>query len=139
MEAVKPLLGDGVLLLSDTIVEVGGRVYVEATASYSIGEKKIEVKGYAREPEEKKGMDNSQITGATSSYARKYALNGLFAIDDAKDADSMDNSQDQTTTVKKQLEKCKTREEVMKIYTANAGSSPDVKAMIIEKGKTINK
>lgn len=89
LEAVKPLLvKEGILLtLSDTMVEVGGRIYVKATATVETGEEEIAVTAFAREEEEKKGMDASQITGAASSYARKYALNGLFCIDDTKDSD----------------------------------------------------
>jgi hypothetical protein len=68
-----------------------GRYYIKATASLRKGEDTISCEGWARESEEKKGMDSSQITGSTSSYARKYAMNGLFAIDDVQDADSMDN------------------------------------------------
>jgi len=91
VEAVKPVLAkyDYALLLGDDVVEVGGRVYVKATASIIESEKVLYyATAYAREPENKKGMDESQITGAASSYARKYALNGLFAIDDTKDADT---------------------------------------------------
>ena len=89
LEAVKPLLGECSLTLSDEIVEVGGRVYVKATAALLTPDGKIcETYGYAREAADKKGMDDSQITGSTSSYARKYALNGLFCIDDNKDADA---------------------------------------------------
>lgn len=95
LEAVKPLLTDtGVALtLRDEIVEVAGRVYVKATATVlTDGEASaISTDAFAREPEIKKGMDPMQITGATSSYARKAALCGLFSIDDNKDADSMDN------------------------------------------------
>lgn len=77
---------------SDEIVLVGDRIYVKATATITNSEgEKVSTTGYAREADNKKGMDPSQITGAASSYARKYALNGLFAIDDTKDADSMDN------------------------------------------------
>ena len=92
VEAVKPLLAEAGyhLNLTDEIVMVGNRIYVKATASVWNG---IEMIGwsaaFAREPEEKKGMDTSQITGTASSYARKYALNGLLAIDDTKDADTM--------------------------------------------------
>ena len=77
-------------LLSDTIEEVGGRVYVKATATLLDREsdERIEVTAYAREPEVKKGMDESQLTGSTSSYARKYALSGLFLLDDNNDPDS---------------------------------------------------
>lgn len=89
LEAVKPLLGDAVLLLSDEVVEIGNKVYVKATATYKDGNNEpVIVTAYAREAESRKGMDDSQITGATSTYARKYALNGLFCIDDTKDADS---------------------------------------------------
>ena len=90
LEAVKPhLINAGVCLtLSDDIVEIAGRVYVKATATVANSNGSKSVTAYAREPEEKKGMDDSQITGTASSYARKYALNGLFAIDDTKDADT---------------------------------------------------
>lgn len=92
LEAVKPLLGGAVLNVCDEIVVVGDRYYVKATATITDGTEKISSSAFAREPESKTGMDQAQLTGATSSYARKYALNGLFAIDDAKDADSTDNT-----------------------------------------------
>ena len=92
LEAAKPLCIENglVLTISDEIMEVGGRIYVKATATVSDVESGdvVTVTSSAREPEDKKGMDSSQITGAASSYARKYALNGLFAIDDTKDADA---------------------------------------------------
>lgn len=88
LEAVKPLLQNITLTVSDEIVLIGNRYYVKATATLSDGEDEIAVTAYAREEESKKGMDCSQLTGATSSYARKYALNGLFCIDDAKDPDT---------------------------------------------------
>ena len=91
LEAVKPLLEKHGyhLILSDEIVEVGGRVYVRSTASVYDTEKLIQsASAFAREPLDQKGMQVNQITGATSSYSRKYALNGLFAIDDAKDSDT---------------------------------------------------
>nr|DAR54121.1 MAG TPA: ERF superfamily protein [Caudoviricetes sp.] len=88
LEAVKPLLQNITLTVSDEIVLIGERYYVKATATLSDGEDAIAVTAYAREEDNKKGMDASQLTGATSSYARKYALNGLFCIDDAKDADT---------------------------------------------------
>lgn len=91
-EAAKPYLQREkcCLTLSDTIEEVGGRVYVEATAVLQDAEDGgcITVTAYARESDGKKGMDAAQVTGATSSYARKYALNGLFLLDDTKDPDS---------------------------------------------------
>ncbi|EFG3466695.1 ERF family protein [Escherichia coli] len=88
LEAVKPLLQNITLTVSDEIVLIGNRYYVKATATLSDGEDAIAVTAYAREEENKRGMDASQLTGATSSYARKYALNGLFCIDDAKDPDT---------------------------------------------------
>lgn len=87
LEAVKPLLGKMYLVISDDLMMVGDRYYIKATAILSDGEESIRNKAFAREAAERKGMDASQITGAASSYARKYALNGLFAIDDTKDAD----------------------------------------------------
>ena len=95
LEAVKPLLAahGAELTISDDIIEVGGRIYVKATCRFSDGENKTEVTAFAREPESKKGMDEPQITGTASSYARKYALNGLFLIDDTKDADTNEYQQ----------------------------------------------
>ena len=91
-EALKPLEKKyGVAtVISDDIVEVAGRVYVKATAKIinCDNEQSIEVTAYAREASDKKGMDDAQITGATSSYARKYARNALYLLDDTKDADS---------------------------------------------------
>jgi len=91
-EAVKPLLSDNGLMMTitDDLKLIGDRYYIKATVTVIDTEtsEKHEVSSYAREAEDKKGMDVSQITGATSSYARKYALNGMFAIDDTKDADS---------------------------------------------------
>lgn len=90
LTAVKPLLvkEKAELTLTDELVLIGDRYYVKATATYEDKDGKKVVTGYARESENKKGMDASQITGTASSYARKYALNGLFLIDDTKDADS---------------------------------------------------
>ena len=96
--AVKPLLNklNCTLIISDDVVMVGARIYIKATATItnSAGEKEITT-AFAREEDSKKGMDGSQVTGAASSYARKYALNGLFAIDDTKDADALNNGQQQ--------------------------------------------
>lgn len=90
LEAVKPLLGEACLTISDDIVQIGDRFYIKAVAKLSLGDESIENAAFAREPLAKKGMDEAQVTGATSSYARKYALNGLFAIDDTKDADAIE-------------------------------------------------
>lgn len=89
LEALKPLLVGCTLVISDEIINIGNRFYVKATVAFMDDEGVVtKVSAFAREEESKKGMDGSQVTGAASSYARKYALNGLFLIDDTKDADS---------------------------------------------------
>ena len=95
LEAVKPILNEAgcTLTLSDDIVLIGDRFYVMATATIKGDNLCESVTAYAREDAEKKGMDGSQITGTASSYARKYALNGLFCIDDTKDADTDEYAQ----------------------------------------------
>lgn len=96
LEAVKPLLAKQkcTLIISDDIVMIGNRIYVKATATIKNEKGECETTtGWAREEETKKGMDGSQITGASSSYARKYALNGLFAIDDNADSDTTNTGQ----------------------------------------------
>lgn len=104
LEALKPLLAKhkSTVTISDEMVEVGGRVYVKATATFTDAEsgESVQTTGYAREAIDKKGMDDSQITGSTSSYARKYTLNGMFCIDDTKDADAT-NTHDKGDTPKK--------------------------------------
>ena len=102
LEALKPLLAKHELSLTihDEVIEIQERVYIKAFVTlYDFEGQSITVSAQAREEGSKKGMDASQVTGATSSYARKYALNGLFLIDDTKDADSQDNS-DKTVTKK---------------------------------------
>lgn len=96
LEAVKPLLAEEGLLMTitDEIIEVGSRIYVKATVKVFEGENMFFTSAFARESETQKGMNDSQITGSASSYARKYALNGMFCIDDTKDADSMDNREE---------------------------------------------
>lgn len=91
-----------ILTISDEIVEVGGRIYVKATATISDGSESISTSAFAREPETQKGMSDSQVTGAASSYARKYALNGLFAIDDTADSDAT-NKHEVPTDAEKQI------------------------------------
>ena len=90
IEAVKPIINPKGyhLILSDEMVIIGERYYIKATATISNGEQTYSATSYAREPEEKKGMDSAQISGTTGSYSRKYALNGLFALDDNKDSDA---------------------------------------------------
>ena len=98
LEAVKPILRaqNCKLTIMDEIVAVGERIYVKAIATISDGTQSLSVCAFAREEDEKKGMDASQVTGAASSYARKYALNGLFAIDDTKDADALNVTKEYT-------------------------------------------
>lgn len=107
-EAVKPYLAEQkcALTLSDEIIDVGGRIYVKATATLRDTEtlESISVSAMAREAEEKKGMDESQITGTASSYARKYALNGLFLLDDTKDADSDEHHEEAEAKAKRAKE-----------------------------------
>ena len=88
LEAVKPLLEGVTLTLNDEVVLIGDRYYIKATAILSDGEDEITATAFAREEKEQKGMSAGQLTGATSSYARKYCLNGLFCIDDTKDLDA---------------------------------------------------
>lgn len=99
LESLKPLCNEQktVLIICDEIAEIGGRIYVVASAKLHDIESSefIECRGFAREDESQKGKDVAQITGSCSSYARKYALNGLFALDDAKDADAMPPAQQQ--------------------------------------------
>ena len=109
VEAVKPLLNEQGLLLtmSDDIVQVGDRIYVKATCrviDVATGDS-LETTAMAREAAQKKGADDSQITGAASSYARKYALNGLFAIDDTKDADTDEYTKRQQAAQKSEQER----------------------------------
>lgn len=111
-EAIKPLLEKykASLVLEDDIQMVGDRIYVKATATLSFEDATTHTaSSFAREPQMKKGMDEAQITGATSSYARKYALNGLLALDDTKDADSMDNSKEARPTASKATEQDKAK------------------------------
>ncbi len=88
LEGVKPLLGGGYVTLNDDIVAIQDRIYVKATASYHFEGESVSASAFAREPDNQKGMTSSQLTGSTSSYARKYALNGLLCIDDTKDDDT---------------------------------------------------
>jgi hypothetical protein len=104
LTSVKPLLAEWgcTLTIADDVVEVGGRIYVKATAIIADIETQdhLFTTAFAREAEVKKGMDDAQITGSASSYARKYALNGLFAIDDTKDPDATNTHGKSETTAK---------------------------------------
>jgi len=119
LEGVKPLLKEynASLVIDDEIVMIGERYYLKATATlFDETMKPIGTNSaYAREDASKKGMDMAQLTGSTSSYARKYALNGLFAIDDTKDADSQDNSKSHLAT----------EDQVLKIQELITGTATD--------------
>jgi len=110
LQAVKPLLGDAVIIMNDDIFMAADRVYVKSTATISLNGDVLESTAFAREPLIKKGMDESQITGTASSYARKYALNGLLLIDDNKDPDVSPEH------VKEKIESCKSVGNLNEIY-----------------------
>ena len=109
LEGVKAVAGDCTVTINDDVIMVGDRIYIKATASLNLRGASITSTAMARESESKKGMDDSMVTGTASSYARKYALNGLFAIDDNKDADMLDRVEDK-------LEEIETTEELNKFY-----------------------
>lgn len=127
LEAAKPLLAaEGLILhISDVMENIGDRYYVKATAVLTDGEDKLEVSAYARECVAKKGMDESQITGSTSTYARKYALNGLFCIDDTKDADTEEQEKERGKRAEKEAEP---------VFCTRCGQQ--LKAEIVGKKKT---
>ena len=125
LEAVKPLcIKYGALLtLSDEMISVGSWIFVKATVTFKHENFIHTATAFARHPENKKGMDDSQITGAASSYARKYALNGLFCIDDTKDADAT-NTHEKTenstfTELKTKIEAAKTIDQIKDIWNKN--------------------
>jgi hypothetical protein len=138
LEAVKPYLDGAVVIISDTIREVGGRIYVEAEATISDGNNQISVTAFAREPADRKGMDESQITGSASSYARKYALNGLFLIDDTKDADHDHQPRKETLkpldvgVVIDAMNKAKDKATLTKYYDAAIGRADDKQKEMIQ-------
>ena len=134
LEALKPMLQtQGItLLLTDEVREVAGVVYCEATAKLIFEEEVIEVKAQAGIPTVKKGMDLSQIFGASSSYARKYALNGMFLIDDNRDADTQDNRKQEVYPPQPKVKAVvPTKEQIIK-WKAFAKSGGDLKN-IVEK------
>lgn len=129
LEAVKPLLSEQGLLMTitDIIEQIGERYYIQAKVILTDGEDTVEVTGYARESLNKKGMDDSQITGTDSSYARKYAMNGLFLIDDTKDSDSNENRTERENRAKKADVEAE-REKQAKIAKLNAQYERALKA-----------
>lgn len=122
LEGVKPLLNGLFLSISDEVVMIGDRYYVKATATITDGDASHTATALAREEESKKGMDSAQVTGATSSYARKYCLNGLFGIDDSKDADTDEHKNQQASAKPQQQSKPKPApQDVLKAFTEAAG------------------
>ena len=122
LEAVKPLLAKQkcTLIITDDVVLIGNRIYVKATATIKNEKGECETtNGWAREEETKKGMDGSQITGASSSYARKYALNGLFAIDDNADSDTTNDGQHQEAQQQTQTQQPNTQQTASPQYHPN--------------------
>lgn len=124
LEAVKPILKAKRLAMTvkDDVFNIGDRFYIMATVTVfdCESEEKVTTTAYAREDADKKGMDGSQITGSSSSYARKYALNGMFAIDDTKDADGW-NTHDKDRTVEKKEAERATEEQVAKLRALYKG------------------
>ncbi|MGM5532516.1 ERF family protein [Mixta calida] len=121
LEGVKPLLNGLFLSISDEVVLIGDRYYVKATAMITDGDASHTATALAREEESKKGMDSAQVTGATSSYARKYCLNGLFGIDDSKDADTDEHKNQQASAKPQQQSKPKPApQDVLKAFTEAA-------------------
>ena len=131
IEAVKPIINPKGyhLILSDEMVIIGERYYIKATATISNGEQSYSATSYAIEPEEKKGMDSAQISGTTGSYSRKYALNGLFALDDNKDSDAtsietkpnvvvaeITLTKDEETEINDSLDNCYNIDQVLKLW-----------------------
>lgn len=131
LEAVKPLLGEQglTLVISDVIMQIGDRFYVIAEATVTNDDREsISNKAFAREPDDKRGMDASQITGTASSYARKYALNGLFAIDDTKDADT-DEYQRRTQSKQSQSVTCELCHQQIKPMAKRGGGEMSPEAV----------
>lgn len=156
LEAVKPLLKKHGchLTISDEMVVLGDRYYVKATATLANADGSIYTTAYAREEESKKGMDSSQLTGSTSSYARKYALNGLFCIDDTKDSDATNthgkNSAKASPPKKSELDsdmnqareaisKCKSTADLTEVWNAfkNLQGVPEFKTMMTAAKKKL--
>ena len=149
LEAVKPLANSKgcSVLLSDNIECIGDRVYVHSTAQlFKDKDNIVTVSAYAREPLQQKGMNEAQITGSASSYARKYALNGLFAIDDTKDSDTDEHKKQSDSTPidytrqKTALKACTTKAEVQDFYKRlSATEQTALKTLVTEFGLKLTK
>lgn len=150
LEALKPILAKyGLfLMISDTLEQVGDRYYIRATCTVSDGETHITNCAFAREEESKKGMDGAQVTGTSSSYARKYALNGLFLIDDTKDPDTDEYYRQAKGNTGKQTsrpgagsgkaDKLVTENQISRMYAIASDkgyTKEDIKKSIIKKNK----
>lgn len=140
LEAVKPLLAKEkcTLTLSDDIVAIADKVYVRATATISDGKEQYSTSAYARESENKKGMDESQMTGTASSYARKYALNGLFLIDDTKDADTNEFQQTKQKAEQKSKKKTETGKEEWRVKVLKLAKEKGITAIDLAKKYKLN-
>lgn len=150
LEALKPILAKHglFLMISDTLEQVGDRYYIRATCTVSDGETHITNCAFAREEESKKGMDGAQVTGTSSSYARKYALNGLFLIDDTKDPDTDEYQKQTRENANKQTsrpgagsgkaDKLVTENQLSRLYAIASDkgyTKEDIKKSIIKKNK----
>lgn len=137
LEAVKPLLKkeNCFLTISDEVKEIGTNFYVQATATITNSEGlQISVNAQAGIDILKKGMDISQCYGSSSSYARKYALNGLFLIDDTKDADSSNDGNDDTLLQwKAEINKCKSLEDLETLYSQNKVTDKNVQSLFTKR------
>lgn len=141
MEAAKPVLNKyGFwLMVSDCIEKIGDRYYIKSTATVTNGESAYSVTAYAREDESRKGMDSAMLTGATASYARKYALQGLFALDQNKDIDDLHEKvvNDEWAD---EIKSCSSIEELMRLYNSNKEAvegSADLKKKFAERKKQL--
>ncbi len=145
LEAVKPICAKYgcALILTDNVEIVGDRVYVIATAKLINQDGAVigETKAFARETVSRKGMDEAQVTGASSSYARKYALSGLFAIDDTRDADTMEaektEKENNVSAIADAINSAKTVDELMKIYNENKNLSKEILPILKNKKKEL--
>ena len=136
LEALKPLLNEvkAIINISDDVVLVGERYYIKATVKFICAEsgEVIEASAMAREEENKKGMDSSQLTGSTSSYARKYALNGLFAIDDTKDSDTT-NTHNKDTSKALNNNEVISEAQVKRLFVLAKGKDTDKVKSVVDK------
>ena len=132
LEALKPILKEvgATIIISDEVVSVNERYYVKATVKFIDTEtgEVVEASANAREEDNKKGMDSSQLTGSTSSYARKYALNGLFAIDDTKDSD-FTNTHDKEKKTSEVISEAQAK----RMYMLAKGKDPDIIKQILSE------